>query len=128
MVRSIPRGLAAGVALLALAYGPAGAQQQTAYKCVNRSGVTYTQMPCAGGHEVGAGSRRVTDKSVAPPQDRATLARRSTLSAGEKQECRTLDVLMRGQQAHLKELGSGAALQDEMPLVHNKRRYREIGC
>jgi hypothetical protein len=77
---------------------------------------------------MGPAGRRVTDKSVPPPQDRATLARRASLSAELKQECRSLDATMRQQQAHLKSLGTGAALQDEMPLVHNKRRYREIGC
>ena len=123
----MPRSLAAGLALLALACGPAAAQQAT-YKCAGRSGVTYTEKPCAGGREVGATARRVTDKSVAPPQDRATIARRATLTPEERQECRSLDGLMRDQQAQLKSLGAGASLQDEMPLVHNKRRYRDIGC
>ncbi|MCC2673968.1 MAG: hypothetical protein K0R58_915 [Ramlibacter sp.] len=128
MVRSMPRSLAAAaVALLALACAPAAAQQTT-YKCVTRSGVTYTEKPCVGGREVGPRSRRVTDKSVPPPQDRATLARRATLSADEKKECRTLDGLLRDQQAELKKKGDTATLQDEMPLVHNKKRYREIGC
>jgi hypothetical protein len=124
---SMTRSLAAALALTALAYGPAAAQQTT-YKCVNGSRVTYSQVPCPGGHELRTGSRRVTDKSVPPPQDRATLARRATLSAEEKQECRSLDGTMRDQQAQLKALGSGASLQDEMPLVRNKKRYREIGC
>ena len=123
----IARSLAAGLALTALACGPAAATKPT-YKCVTRSGVTYTEKPCAGGREVGPGARRVTDKSTPPPQDRATLARRATLSAQDKQECRALDGTMRDQQAQLKALGTGATLQDEMPLVHNKKRYREIGC
>jgi hypothetical protein len=126
-MRSMTRSLAAALALTALAYGPAAAQQTT-YKCVNGSRVTYSQVPCPGGHELRTGGRRVTDKSVPPPQDRATLARRSTLSAELKQECRSLEGTMRDQQAQLKALGSGASLQDEMPLVHNKKRYREIGC
>jgi hypothetical protein len=126
-MRSMTRSLAAALALMALAYGPAAAQQTT-YKCVSGTRVTYTQVPCAGGQELGTRGRRVTDKSVPPPQDRATLARRATLSAEEKQECRSLDGTMRDQQAHLKALGSGASLDDEMPLVRNKKRYREIGC
>ena len=126
-MRSMTRSLVAALALVALAYGPADAQQPT-YKCVGRSGVTYTQVPCAGGHELGSRPRRVTDKSVVPPQDRATVARRASLSAEDKQECRSLDGTIRDQQAQLKALGSGASLQDEMPLVHNKKRYREIGC
>jgi len=125
-MRSMTRSLAAALALTALAYGPAAAQ--TTYKCVNRSGVTYSQVPCPGGKELGSGARKATDKSVPPPQDRATVARRSTLTAEERQECRSLEVKMRDQQAQLKALGSGASLQDEMPLVHNKKRYREIGC
>ena len=126
MVRSMRANVAAA-ALLALGCGAAAADQP-AYKCVGRSGVTYSQVPCAGAREVGEAPRRVTDKSVPPPQDRATLARRAVLSPEEKQECRALDGLMRDQQAHLKSLGGSASLQDEMPLVHNKRRYRELGC
>lgn len=126
MVRWMPRCLVAGLALMALACGFAVAGP--AYKCVTRSGVTYTEKPCPGGREVGPAGRRMTDKSVAPPQDRATLARRAVLSAEERQECRALDGSMRDQQAQLKALGTGATLQDEMPLVRNKKRYREIGC
>jgi hypothetical protein len=126
MLRSMPRTLAGGLVLAALAWGPASAQPM--YKCVTHSGVTYSGTPCPGAQQVGADTRRITDKSVPPPQDRATLARRATLSPEEKQECRTLDGLMRDQQARLKDLGERATLQDEMPLVHNKKRYREIGC
>ena len=123
----IARRLAAGLALMALACGPAAAAKPM-YKCVTRAGVTYTEKPCVGGREVGPGARRVTDKSTPPPQDRATLARRATLSPQEKQECRALDGTLRDQQAQLKALGDAATLQDEMPMVHNKKRYREIGC
>jgi hypothetical protein len=126
MLRSMPRTLAGGLVLAALAWGPATAQPM--YKCVTRTGVTYSGTPCPGAQQVGAETHRATDKSVPPPQDRATLARRATLSPEEKQECRTLDGLMRDQQARLKDLGERATLQDEMPLVHNKKRYREIGC
>jgi hypothetical protein len=122
-----PRRLAGGLALVVLACGPAAAQK-LAYKCVTASGVTYTEKPCAGGRQVGAAGRRVTEKSKPPPQDRATIARRAPLSSEDKQECRALDGTMRDQQAQLKALGTGATLQDEMPLVHNKKRYREIGC
>jgi Domain of unknown function (DUF4124) len=126
MVR-IARSLAAGLALVALGCGPAAAQK-TAYKCVTSSGVTYTEKPCVGGRVVAPAGRRATDKSKPPPQDRATIARRAPLSSELKQECRALDGTMRDQQAQLKALGTGATLQDEMPLVHNKKRYREIGC
>ena len=127
MVRML-RSLLAGLALLALAWGPAAAQQQPTYRCAGKSGVTYTEKPCPGGREVGGSGRRVTDKSVPPPQDRATIARRAPLSAEAKQECKALDGSMRTQKAQLKALGTGATLQDEMPLVHNQKRYREIGC
>jgi hypothetical protein len=128
MLRSMQGSVAAtALALLALGCAPAAAQQPT-YKCASRSGVTYTEKPCTGGRVVGEGTPRQTDRSVRPPQDRATLARRATLSAEEKQECKTLDKLLRDQQAELKKKGDAATLQDEMPLVHNKKRYREIGC
>lgn len=122
-----PRSLAVALALLALACGPAAAQKP-AYKCVTASGVTYTEKPCPGGREVGGARRRVTDKATPPPQDRATIARRATLSSEARQECRALDGTMRDQKAQLKALGTGVTLQDEMPLVHNQKRYREIGC
>ena len=130
MVRWMPRGLAAGLAAslaMVLAHGPAHAQKPT-YRCADRSGVTYTEKPCLDGRVVSPSGRRVTDKSVPPPQDRATLARRATLSADEKQECRTLDKTMRDQQAQLKARGDAVTIEDEMPLVRNKKRYREVGC
>lgn len=127
MVRWMPQSLAACLALTGLACGPAVAAPPT-FKCVNTSGVTYSQMPCPGGRELAPAGRRVTDKSVPPPQDRATLARRATLSADEKKECRTLDGTMRDQQAQLKSRGDRVTIEDEMPLVRNQKRYREIGC
>ena len=127
MVR-MPRSLWTGLALLAVAWGPVAAQQQPTYRCASKSGVTYTEKPCPGGRELGGGTRRATDKAAPPPQDRATIARRSTLSPEARQECKALDGSMRTQKAQIKALGTGATLQDEMPLVHNQKRYREIGC
>lgn len=122
MFRSMLACVAAAVLL------PAAAQAQPMYKCAGPSGVTYTQVPCPGGKEIGPTTRRITDKSVTPPQDRATIARRATLSPEARAECSALDASMRDQAAQLKSLGTGATLQDEMPLVHNKKRYRELGC
>lgn len=118
--------------LLALVAGDAYAQAQPTYKCVGRTNagrtsVTYTHVPCTGGSELGA-KRRVTDKAVPPPQDRATLARRATLSPEDKQECRALDARIGEQKMVLKARGDTVTLQDEMPLVHNQRRYRDLRC
>jgi hypothetical protein len=123
-------GVAAMV--LALVAGDAYAQAQPTYKCVGRTSagrtsVTYTHVPCTGGTELGA-HRRVTDKSVPPPQDRATLARRASLSPEDKQECRALDARIGEQKMQLKARGDTITLQDEMPLVHNQRRYRDLRC
>lgn len=108
------------------------AAPQPTYKCVarghaGRTSVTYTHVPCTGGTELGA-ARRVTDKSVPPPQDRATLARRASLSPEDRQACRALDARMAEQKMELKARGDAVTLQDEMPLVHNQRRYRELRC
>lgn len=103
------------------------------YKCLartsaGRTSVTYTHVPCAGGSELGAARQRAAQRYKVPPQDRATLARRAPLSAEDKQECRALDARLREQKKELQSLGDGATLQDEMPLVHSQRRYRELHC
>ncbi|MEJ5991136.1 hypothetical protein WG902_14130 [Ramlibacter sp. PS3R-8] len=127
MVRWMPLSLVAGVALMGLAHGSASASP---FKCMTSSGVTYSQVPCpgGGGRDMSPAARRVTDKSVPPPQDRATLARRAPLSADEKRECQALDKTMRDQRAQLKARGDAVTIEDEMPLVRNQKRYREVGC
>lgn len=105
-----------------------GAVAAPMYKCVGKSGVTYSQIPCPGGREVGTAATRATDKHREPPQERAVIARRAGLSAEDKQECRALDVRLKEQQRELKARGSAVTLQDEMPLVHSKKRFRELKC
>lgn len=117
--------LAAACLLAAAATGHA---QQPMYKCVTKHGVTYSQVPCAGAREIGAGKVHVTDKWKAPPQDRATRVRRAGLTPEEREECTALDVRLHEQQEALKAKGEGATLQDEMPLVFSKKRYRELKC
>lgn len=119
--------------LLAVAGDVQAQNLQPTYKCVartsaGRTSVTYTQVPCSGGRELGGAQRRTTDKSVPPPQDRATLARRASLSPEDKQACRTLDAEIRQQKTQLKARGDSVTLQDEMPLVHSQRRYRDLRC
>lgn len=125
-------GWAAALLLVAAPLAHAQVEQPT-YKCVSRTGagrtsVTYTHVPCAGGRELGTTRQRVAQRYVVPPQDRATLARRAPLSAEDKQECRALDARLREQKSELESLGEKATLQDEMPLVHSQRRYRELRC
>lgn len=114
-------------ATLLLAATQAGAQDTPTYKCAYKGGVVYTQIPCNGAQEIGAPKKRVNVRYESPPQDRATIARRAKLSAEEKEECVALEQRMPEQERELKAKGD-ATLQDEMPLVFNKKRYRELGC
>jgi Domain of unknown function (DUF4124) len=117
------------LAIAALMTTTAGASAQTAaYKCVSRGTVLYSQVPCPGGREIGATSARTTDKWKTPPQDRATIAKRSVLSAEERQECSSLDGTMLQQKRMLKAKGDTVSIEDEMPLVRNQKRFRELRC
>jgi hypothetical protein len=108
--------------------GASHAQVDPAYKCWSRSGVTYTQVPCPGGRQVGSTLRAGTDKSRPVPQDRARIAKRAVLTEEERHECRALDVRLVEQESELRAKGDTATLEDEMPLVHSKKRYRELRC
>ena len=125
---STRHGMVAGLlALAALGAVEAGAQP-AAYRCASRGGVTYSQVPCPGGRPVGVPTRRVTDKSRPPPQDRAVAAKRASLSAQDRQECRGLDRQLRDEERGLRLKGAAATLDDEMPLVRAKKRFRELKC
>ena len=99
--------------------------QAQAWRCGAR---TYSQVPCPGGRAVGVKPPRVTDKSRPPPQDRAVAARRASLTGEERQECRALDVKLREEERALRARGDAATLDDEMPLVRSKKRFRELRC
>lgn len=122
-------GFVAGVLLLAHV-ADASAQGAPAYKCISRGKVVYTQVPCrAGAKPVGTDGRpRVNVRYESPPQDRAVAARRAPLPPAARQECSALDYRLREQEGELKAKGSTATLQDEMPLVHSKKRFRELKC
>jgi len=115
------------VAAALLAAGASHAQDEPTYKCVRRGVVTYSQMPC-GGKPIGQAKRRVNVRYETPPQDRAKAARRATLSEAARHECSVLDGSLQAQQEELKAKGDAATLQDEMPLVRAKKRYRELKC
>jgi hypothetical protein len=118
--------LAAGALLGMAAAAPA---QTAAYKCAGRDGtVLYSQVPCPGARVVGDKPAHVTNKWKQPPQDRAKIARRALLSPVDRQECGVLDEWMREQETMLKAKGEAVTLQDEMPLVQNKKRFRELRC
>jgi hypothetical protein len=120
-----------GFTILAAGWLLAGAVQadaQVAYRCGAPGRVTYTDRPCSGARQVGAATPHHADKAKAPPQDRAKIARRAPLPAEVKQECTALDARLRQQQAMLKTRGEAATLQDEMPLVLSRKRYRELKC
>lgn len=111
-------------ALFIAATGTAAAQDE-AYRCGAHS---YSDVPCPGGSEVGVRHPHETDRWRVPPQTRAVIARRAGLSPEDRQECYALDARMRDQQKALKAKGAAATLQDEMPLVGSKKRYRELHC
>lgn len=111
----------------------AAATQATAddvptYKCGARGGVVYSEKPCAGGRQLNAPKPRVNVRYEAPPQDRAKAARRARLTEEARSECTTLDGRLREQEGEFRAKGAAATLQDEMPLVHSKKRFRELGC
>ena len=108
--------------------GPALAQERPTYKCVTAAGVTYSEIPCRGARELGATASRATERHREVPQDRAVIARRARLTGEEREECRSLDARMKEQQAQVKAKGDTVTLQDEMPLVRSKARYRELKC
>lgn len=120
--RTLSRCLAAAALLLAATGAPA---QTAAYKCGNGS---YSDRPCSGGKVVGAGTARTTDRNKAVPQDRATIARRATLTEEERAECGTLDAKKLELENALKAKGDAVTLQDEMPLVFTRKRMRELRC
>jgi len=102
--------------------------QAVMYKCRAPGRVTYSDRPCAGARQLGAATPHHADKWKAPPQDRATIARRAPLPVEARQECSALDARLQDQQAMLKTQGEAATLQDEMPLVRSRKRYRELKC
>lgn len=118
---------AALLAVVALAGSPAGAQA-AAYRCYSGGTVQYSQVPCPGGRAVGAPARRVTDKSKPPPQDRAVAAKRAVLTPQERQECRALDRTLRDEERAVRLKGAAVTIEDEMPLVRAKKRFRELKC
>jgi hypothetical protein len=121
------RSVLAAIALVTTA--AAAPAETAAFKCVARDGtVLYSQVPCAGARAVGDPSYRSTNKWKQPPQDRAKIARRALLSPEDRQECSVLDDRMHEQETMLKAKGEAATLQDEMPLVQNKKRFRELRC
>lgn len=99
-----------------------------AYKCVRRGEIVYSQAPCTGGKPIGGPKPRVNVRYETPPQDRAKAARRGVLTAEARQECTALDARLHAQEQELKGKGNAATIQDEMPLVQSKKRYRELKC
>lgn len=125
-------GARRGLALLAaatlwLAASPLHAQN-TAYKCSSRGGTTYADRPCTGGRVLGPAGPRKTERARPVPQDRARIARRAMLSEVDRAECKALDATLAQQEAALKAKGDAATLDDEMPLVFSKKRFRELRC
>lgn len=118
-----------GLAVAALAAAAqAGAQDSPTYKCVARGQVVYSQTPCSGGRQLNTPKPRVNVRYDAPPQDRAKAARRAALTQEARAECTALDGRLREQETAFKAKGDAATLQDEMPLVHSKKQFRELGC
>lgn len=106
------------------------AEDNPTYKCVAKGRVVYTQIPCSGNSKpLGSnGKPRVNVRYEAPPQDRAVAARRAQLSPAERNECLGLDHRLHEQEMEIKSKGTSATLDDEMPLVRSKKRFRELRC
>lgn len=125
-------GVLAAAAWLLLAAAPAGAQEAPAltptYKCHANGRVIYTQIPCAGGRELGPGGAKTPERYKTPPQDRAKAARRAQLTPEARQECTALEGRMKEQEAELKAKGTEPTIQEETPLVKTKLRFRELKC
>jgi hypothetical protein len=122
-------GWKAAVAALLVSCALQAPAQGAAYKCVVHGTVTYSQVPCPGARPVAAAPRsHPTDKWKPPPQDRAVTARRSVLTREERQECRALDLQLARQERFVQSRGAAATLDDEMPLVQSKKRFRELRC
>ena len=117
-----------GAVMFALAglQAPVQAQDTAVYKCYSKRGVVYSQLPC--GKPIDQAKPRVNVRYETPSQDRAKAARRAPLTAEARQECSALDTRMREQEAEVKAKGDAAVIQDEMPLVRSKKRYRELKC
>jgi hypothetical protein len=129
MTRKMTVASAVLVAVSGLLFAAArAAADQPTYKCVQKSRVTYTQLPCPGGKQLGMAPVRRTDRSRPVPQDRAVVARRAALSPEDRWECKALDGRLREQAAELKAKGEAVTLQDEMPLVQSRKKYREMRC
>lgn len=109
----------------ALLLAACGVHAQTAYKCGSAS---YSDRVCNGGRVVGPAGAKATERSKPVPQDRAKIARRATLSEEDRAECKALDGRKAEQEAALKKKEGEVSLQDEMPLVHTKKRMRELRC
>jgi hypothetical protein len=123
-MKKVLLGLAAGV--LALAATQAGAQ--AAYKCSTRNGVTYSQVPCAGGREVGAPRSHASDRNAVPPQDRAHRVQRASLPPEKREECKALDTKLAAEKAALAKLPQPATPAEEKGLLNAKMRYRKLHC
>ena len=120
-----------GIALGALVLAHAGeASAGATYKCMQRGKVVYTQIPCAAGAKpLGEdGKPRVNVRYETPPQTRAVIAKRAPLTPEARQECSALDHTLAEQEGALKSKGGAATLDDEMPLVRSKKRFRELKC
>ena len=125
MAGSAHRWIGGALLVLGALAASQGTAQAEAWRCGTR---TYSQVPCTGGRQVGVKPQRETDKAKAPPQDRAVAAKRASLTPEDRKECRALDVQLRDQQRSLRAKGEAATLDDEMPLVRTKKRFRELHC
>ncbi len=56
------------------------------------------------------------------------IARRAPLTPEARHECSALDHTLVEQEGALKAKGGAATIEDEMPLVRSKKRFRELRC
>ena len=117
-----------GLAACALALAASQAGAQAAYKCTTRDGVIYSQVPCAGAHEVGAPRKHVSDRNTPPPQDRAKRVQRASLTPEKREECNALDTTLADEEAALAKLPQPPTPAEEKNLLNARMRYRKLHC
>ena len=120
------RLMALAACALALAATQAGAQ--AAYKCKTRDGVTYSQVPCPGGREVGASRAKTSDHNTVPSQDRARRVQRQSLTPEKREECNALDRTLADEKAALDKLPHSPTDAEEKNLVNARIRYGQLHC
>ena len=99
---------------------------QPVYKCGSGA---YSNVPCAGGVQLG-GARvtRTFDKTTPPPQDRARQIARAVLPAETQEKCAGIESQLHAGEARLRAKGAPPTEKEEGDLAILRVQYRELRC